>query len=192
MSSAVTGIKMGSKIVFFDRRHPFMNSKAVIMAYSGGSNAVKYFVAIILKDLEKRKVLLASDPSESAKLSAGVINRKTDDTIFHKYHVRMRRWFEGHFTYKMLDNSALRWVEYYANLLGLEMDTRNAAEYVSEKVILPEPVLVKPDITYFKHLFISYLVVCFIQFILFLIERWVSNRDYNRISPGEQLKIQLE
>ena len=163
-------------IVFYDLRHPFMNSKAVIMAYASTTHFVEYLFGVVLKGDKKRKMLLVSDPTDSTKLSANVFNRFTDDIIFHKYQVQMRRLFEGHFWYEMVDNAALLWVKYYADLLGLDVKISNAAEYVSHKVLLSDPELVKPNIIYFMFLFILYLVFCVIQLIVFLTERLVSKK----------------
>ena len=155
---------------------PFMRSKAVFMAYTNVHDAGKYFCALYLKK-EKTRGLYVSDPTENEKMSAIVINRFAKEAVSHKYQARMRRFFEGHFYQKFIKSLGLEQAQFHADLLELGKDISDAEQYVSQRVILPEPVLVKPTITYFMPLFIVYLVLCFIQFIVFVIERWASDRD---------------
>ena len=155
---------------------PFMNSKAVVMAYVSLLDVGKYWISLYFWE-KKTRGLYVSDATESAKLSASVINRMTTDTVSHKYQVRMRRFFQGHFYPKFLQNLGLELEEFYAGRLGMAKHISDIDEYISERVVLPSPVPVKPNINYFMPLFISYLILCFIQFIVFLVERWVSDRD---------------
>ena len=162
---------------FFNSRNPFMRTKAVIMAYGSMVDIVKYSSALHFKSLGNRRGLCVSDPTESAKLSASVVNRLTKEDISKNYERRMRRFFEGHFYHKFLENTGLQYAMLFADMTGLGKDISDAEEYANQRVVLPDPVLVKPNINYFIPLFILYLVLCVIQLILFLIERWVSNRD---------------
>ena len=167
---------------FWNPENPFMHSKAVLMFYASPVDIVKYSSALYFKSLKNRKGLYVSDPMESAKVSASVINRMTAEVVSLKYEGRMRRFFEGRFFTKFLQNSGLLMVEvldFFVDVTGLGKDISDADEYMNEKVVLPEPVLVKPNISYYKFLFISYLVSCVIQIIVFLIERWVCDKDYN-------------
>ena len=177
---------------FLQPHTTFMHTKAVVMAYAGVINFGKYLMALQLKTLETlkiqepRRMLLVSDPTEIAKLSVSVMNRMTIKDLSMKYEGRMRRFFEGHFYQKYIDNTGLVYAKLYADIMGLGKDISDAHEYINQRVLLPEPVLVKANITYFMSLFISCLVLCFIQFIVFIIERWVSDRDKNRILLDEQ------
>ena len=165
---------------FSDPDHSFMKSKAVIMAYACRCQVLKYFSALVFKKMknrEDRRGLFASDPTDSATLCTSVINRMTLGVASRKYEVRMRRFFEGHLWPKILDNAGLKFAQIYAKLLGLGNDISDVDEYVSQRVVLPEPEFVKPNITYFMPLFILYLVSCLIQLIIFLIERWVSHKE---------------
>ena len=164
-------------IVFYDRRHPFMNTKAAVMGYSNLINLVRYSAALILRSLKTQRVLAAFDPIESEKLSASVINRMTDEVISQKYEGRMKRFFEGHFYHKMADNVGLEYALFYGDLLGLEKDISDIEQYINERVVLPEPVLVEASITHFMPLFILYLVLCFVQLTVLLIENCVSVKE---------------
>ena len=164
-----------------DPQNPFMHTKSVIISYATMVEIVKYFYALHFKNfiegLEKRKGLYVSDPNESEKLSAIVINRMTSEIISQKYQLRMKRFFEGHFYYKFLHNAGQQSAQLYGVFMRLGKDISDADEYVNQRVLLSEPELVKPDMTYFMPLFVFYFVFCFIQFIVFLIERWVSDRN---------------
>ena len=177
---------------FEDTKHPFMNYEGVIMGYSSIIKYFKYYFAVHFKSLKTRKGLYVSDPTDSAKVSAIVMNRMTLKTVSEKYERRMKRFFQGHFWHKMVDNAGLHNARFFAGKLKLGKDLSDADQYVSQRVVLSEPVLLKPNMTYFMYLFISYLVLCFIQFIVFLIERWVSNKNKNRILPGEDKKVRPE
>ena len=176
-------------INFHDPEHPFMHTKAVVMAYASLVDVWKYSTALNLKKMEnsweKRKVLYVFDPTESERLSATVLNRMTEKALSIKYQVRLRRYFEAHFYQKFLDNTGLLGGHLAAQMLGVWKDFSDVDQYVNHRVVLSEPLLLKPNITYFMHLFILYLVLCFIQFIIFVIERWVSERLKENI-PEEQ------
>ena len=161
---------------FLDPNHPFMRSKAVGMAYANVYNAGKQFFALYLKK-EKTRGLYVSDPTESEKVSASVINRMTTETVSYKYQARMRRFFEGHFYQVFIKNLGLEQVQFYADSFEMGKDISDVEQYFSQRVVLPEPVIVKPNITYFMPLFISYLALCFIQSIVFLVKRWISHKD---------------
>ena len=162
---------------FEDTKHPFMNYEGVIMAYSSVINYFKYYFAVHFKSRQTRKGLYVSDFTESAKVSAVVINHMTSKAVSQKYERRIKRFFQGHLWAKVIDNAGLYKARYSAGKLRLGKDLSDADQYVNQRVILPKPVLLKPNITYFVSLFISYFVFCFIQFILFLIEIWVSNKN---------------
>ena len=115
----------GVHIGFMNPQHAFMMYKAVMMAYVSVADAVKYSTAIYLKTFKnvlKRRGLYVSDPTESAKLSASVVNRMTKEDISKTYEIRMRRYFEGHLWHKFMDNTGLQNAKYHADLLGLETD----------------------------------------------------------------------
>ena len=179
-------------IEFLDSQHPFMKTKAVIMVYSSLAHGFKYFFALHLKSRSNRKGLIVIDAFESEKMSASVMNRMTGEVISHKYEGRMRRFFEGHFWHKVVDNMGLQSAEFSSQMLGFSNDISDADEYISQRVLLPESVVVKPNMAYFMLLFKSYLVLFVIQLIVFLFETWVSDKDSNRIFPSEQYEIRIE
>ena len=162
--------------IFYDPRHPFMNSKAIILTYASSTHFVEYLFGIVLKDLNDRKMLLASDPADSTKLSASVLNRQTSPRFSHLYLIRMRRFLEADMWQRMINNAELLWAEYYMDKLNKGKDFSDVHEYVHRKVLLPDPELVKANMDYFMFLFISYLVLSVMQTLVFLIERWVLTR----------------
>ena len=162
---------------FYDPQHPFMRTKAVVMAYNEMFNFVKYSFGLYLKELKNRKALFASDATESARLTTSVLNRITSKAVSQKYERRIKRFFEGHFYHKIIDNAGLQAAQVYADLLKLGNDISDVHEYAGQKVVLSDPELVEANMAYFMLLFISYLVLCFIQLILFLIERWASDSE---------------
>ena len=162
--------------LFGNSDHPFMHTKAVLMAYGNMKNLVKYSSGLFFKKLKIRKCIFFYDPNESEKLSSSIMNRWILKALANKYERRMRRYFEGHFYQIFLENAGLRYAEYYGDLMNLGKDISDVDQYASERVVPSEPELVKPNITYFMALFISYVVLCFIQFICFLFERLVCGR----------------
>ena len=169
-------VNHGRNLELLDPKSAFMNSKAVMLGYASLLDAGKHWLPLIFKK-ENIRGLYVSDPTESEKLSASVINRMTTEAVSHKYQAKMRRLFEGHFYYKYMKTLGLEQAQFYANFFEMGKDTSDFEQYFSPRVVLPSPELVKPNITYFMSLFISYLILCIIQFIVFLIERWVSDRD---------------
>ena len=160
--------------LFFDPHHPFMNSKAIIMAYASTTRFVEYLFGVVLKRYDNRKMLFASDSTETKRLSASVLNRITSPGFSHLYLIRMRRFLEADMWQRMVDHTGLLWAEYYLELLHEGKDFSDVHEYVDRKVLLPDPILVKANMDYFLFLFITYLVLCVIQIMVFLMERWLS------------------
>ena len=173
----VGSIVFKEDIVFYDRRHPFMNSKAVIITYDSTARIVQLAFGVYWKSLQNPKVLFAIDSTESAKLSASVLNWMTSQEFEHSYLIRIRRFLEADLWRNMLDNAGLLWAEFYMDLLRLGKDFSGVHDYADRKVILPKRILVKPNMDYFMFLFISYLFFGVIQIIVFLIERWVSDKE---------------
>ena len=170
----------GADCPYFHDRNPFMRTKAVIISYASMNTAAKYSAAVYLKSVKIRRGLYVSDPTENEKLSASLINRITSEALSQKYEIRMRRFFEGHFYEKFLHSFGLYKARLLALLTQLGTNISDTDEYVGNKVVLPEPILMKLNAAYFMPLFILYFVFCFIQFIIFLIGRWVSGRGSNR------------
>ena len=165
---------------FVEPNAPFMMQKAVIIAYSNYLGMAKYLFAIHFKsknNVKNRRGLYVSDPSESGKSSASIMNRLAVEVLSMKYERRIRRYIEGHFWQKYFDNTALLFAEFYAYMLDESKDFRDVAEFINQRVVIPLPELVTPDLTYFMDFFITYLVLCVIQIIVFLIERWVSDKE---------------
>ena len=166
----------GADCPYFNVRNPFMRTKGALLSYARMVASLRYSSSFYFKALKIRRCLYVSDPTDNEKVSASLINRMTLEAVSQKYEGRMRRLFEGYFFVKFLDKFGLHAARLVADFTQLGMEMADADEYVGPKVVLPEPILAKLNIAYFMPLFLLYLVLCFIQFILFLIERWVSGR----------------
>ena len=161
---------------------PLLNTKAASFAFSYALEGGKYMGGLLAKGLSKRKenprnirFLYVYDDSEKFVTTTYIMNALTPEEVARNYFVRRRRLFEAHIPEKIVDKSGASFAETYADeLLGFGKDISDVDEYFSQRVVLPKPVIVKPDITYFMPLFVLYLVLCFLAFVLLLIERWMA------------------
>ena len=160
---------------------PFLNSKAAMFAFTFALEGGKYMGGLLAKGISKNKqnlrnvrFLYVYDDSETFVTTTYVINTLTSEEVAKKYFVHRRRLSETGIDTIFADKNGASFAETYADqLLGFGNDISDVDEYFSQRVVLPEAVIVKPDVTYFMPLFVLYLVLCFLSFVLLLIERWV-------------------
>ena len=168
---------------FVDPNGPLLNTKAAIFTFGCALEAGKYMAGLLAKGISKRKedprnirFLYVYDDSETFVTGSFIMNALIPKELAKKYFVRRRRLFEAHILFKIFDKAGLSFAETYADqFLGFGKDISDVDEYFSQRVVLPEAVIVKPDITYFMPLFVLYLVLCFLASVLLVIERWVAN-----------------
>ena len=156
---------------------PLLNSKAAVFAFGYGLKGGKY-VGLLAKELSKRKedprnirFLYVYDDSEPFVTTTYIMNALTLEEVAKKYFVRRTRLIERGIMDKVTDENSIGFANEF---LRFGKDVSDIDEYFSQRVVLPEAVIVKPDITYFMPLFALYLVLCFLAFVLLLIERWVA------------------
>ena len=162
---------------FADPDGPLLNSKAVMFAFGYGLSGGKY-VGLLAKELSKRKenprnirFLYVYDNSETFVTTTYIINALTPREVTKKYLVRRTRLVEAGIMDKVTDENSIGFANQF---LEFGKDVSDIDEYFGPRVVLPEAVIVKPDITYFMPLFVLYLVLCFLSFLFLLIERWVA------------------
>ena len=163
---------------FVNPDKPFLNSKAVLFVFTHALETFKYMGGLLAKGLSKRKedprnirFLYVYDDSEKFVTATYIINALTPEKVAKKYFVRRTRLVEAGIVSKFADKGGVIFAETYADqLLGFGKDISDVDEYFSQRVVLPEAVIVKPDYTYFMPLFVLYLLLCFLSFLLLLIE----------------------
>ena len=174
--------KIDVVLSFADPNGPFLNGKASMFVFTYALEGGKYMGGLLAKGLSKRKedprnirFLYVYDDSEKFVTTTCIMNALTPDEVAKKYVVRRRRLFEAGTPDKNSKKNGLIFADTYADeLLGFGKDISDVDEYFSQRVVLPEAVIVKPNMTYFRALFALYLVLCFLAFVFLLIERWVA------------------
>ena len=175
--------KKGDAIMSFaDLNGPFLNGKAAIFAFPFQVNAWKYILGLMAKSLSEReqdprniRFLYVYDKSEMFVTTTYVMNALTAQEVAKKYSVRRTRLVESGIVDILSEKYAVILVQSFADQFpGFGQDISDADEYYSSRVVLPEAVIVKPDMTYFLPLLVLYFVLCFLAFVLFLIERWLA------------------
>ena len=167
---------------FVNPDKPFLNSKAVLLVFTHALESFKYTGGLLAKGLSKRKedprnirFLYVYDVSEKFVTATYIMNTLTPEEVAKKYFVRRTRLVETGIISKFADKGGVCFTEIYADeFLGFGKDVSDVDEYCSPRIMLPEAVIVKPNITYFMPLFALYLVLCFLAFIVLLIERWIT------------------
>ena len=146
-------------------------TKGVMIAFNDALYAGKYMGLTRVKETNWR-LLISFDPSEHPVISAHVLNQLTPHDIFLRSHSFIRRLFEANLRPKYYDMLGKAVAETFVDQIpGLSKDLSEVDLYVSERVLLPESVLIKADILYYKWLFISLLGLYFLAFIVLLIEK---------------------
>ena len=161
---------------------PFLNGKAVLCAFTFSVNGGKYMGGLVAKGLSKRKedprkirFLYVYDDSESFVTTTYIMNALAPEEVAKKYLVRRTRLFESGIVYKFGEKYVLSFSKnFVSQFFEFGRDISDVDEYFSPRVMLPQAVIFKPDITYFMPLFALYLVLCFLAFLFLLIERWVA------------------
>ena len=147
------------------------SNKGVIIAFSQSLYLHRYLAMTPAKQYNLR-FLFAFDPSEHPVISANMLNRLTRHDTFLQYHLLLRRMLEANLKVRLDDMLARAMAETYRDLMpDAAQELSQVDLFVSERVLLPESVLVKPDILYYKTLFMSLLGLYFLAFIVLLIER---------------------
>ena len=152
------------------------STKGVIIAYSNAIAAIKYLAMMRVKKTNLR-ILIAFDPSENAVMSAFVMNKLASKEILLPYEVRGRRMLQADLYTKMTDSVGKVVGITFGEQMSFGKDISNLESFVSERILLPESVVVKPDILYFKELFISLVGLYLLAFIVLLIERYIFKKQ---------------
>ena len=152
------------------------STKGVIIAFSNAIAAIKYLAMMRVKKTNLR-ILIAFDPSENAVMSAFVMNKLASKEILLPYEVRGRRMLQADLYTKMTDSVGKVVGITFGEQMSFGKDISNLESFVSERVLLPESVVVKPDILYFKKLFISLVGLYFLAFIVLLIEKYTFKKQ---------------
>ena len=159
---------------------PLLKGKAAIFTFGGSLEGGKYMAAPLAKEISQRKedprnvrFLYIYDDSETFVTTTYIMNALTPEAVAKKYFIRRRRMVETGVMDKVTKENT---IAFASQLLGYGKDTSDLDEYFSPRVVLPEAVIVKPDITYFMPLFALYLVICFLAFVFLFIERWVAKK----------------
>ena len=146
-----------------------LNRKAVIIAYDYMLYAAKYMATILAKKSGK-KFLLSFDPSEQPVISAYVYNSLMPQEIYVKFSKKIRRYGESALHQQVIDIMAKIGVKLFKSLMNMDSDISDVDSYVSERVLLPHPVVVKADLQYFSYFFILFVVFCVFAFVILIIE----------------------
>ena len=160
---------------------PYLNTKAALLTFSHSLPLGKYMGGLLAKGMSKRKeknirFLYVYDDSETFVTTTYVMNALTPGKVAKKYFVRRRRLFEADIFRKFVDKTGLSYAERFGDqLFESGKDISDVDEYVTQRVVLPEPEIFKPDMTYFMPLLVLYLILSFLSLLLLLIERWAAN-----------------
>ena len=146
-----------------------LNRKAVLIAYSRVINAMKYMLTIIAKKTTKR-FLHSIDPSEQPVMSAYVFNSFMLHEISEKFSKNIQKYVESGLNQQLLDNLAKIGSKVFNTIMNLDSNISDIDSYFSERVLLPHPVVIKPDLQYFSSLFVLFVVFCILAFDILIIE----------------------
>ena len=164
----------------------FMNMKGVVIGFSNELYGFKYFGKLRLKGT-KLRFLISFDPSEQPIISTFVMNTFMDRKTFWLLKRQLTKVHEANLFDKMRDDFAKNMAMVIGSFVGFGQDISNAESFVSERVLLPNAVLITPDFAYFSSLFILYFVLIFISFLIFISERY-SRPGYQYESASDNVR----
>ena len=166
--------KLDVILSFGDLDGPFLNTKATMLVFTYALNGGKYMAGPLAKGLLERKedprnirFLYVYDDSEKFVTTTYIMNALASEEVAKKYFVKRTRLVETYVMEKMAMNNAKGFADQFVGF----KDISDVDEYFSPRVMLPVPKIFKPDFTYFMPLFVLYLLLCFVSFLLLLIER---------------------
>ena len=146
-----------------------MNRKAVFLGYGHLLYAGKYMGTLVAKKTTKR-FLVSFDPSEQPVMSSYVLNSFMPKELSVKYSKKIRRYVESDVRKQFLDNIAKIGAKIAKRIIEFDSDISDAESYFGERVLLPHPVVINPDLQYFSSFFILFLVLCVLEFVILVIE----------------------
>ena len=164
----------------FNPDEPFLNNKAAMFGFTSSVEAAKYSGGLFAKGISKRKTknirfLYVYDDSETLITTTFIMNALTPEEVAKKYFDRRRRLFEAGIIRMFGDKNGVSFAETFADQVpGVGKDISDVDEYFSQRVLLPEPEIFKPDLTYIMPLLVLYLLFCFLSLLFLLIERWAA------------------
>ena len=149
----------------------FMNMKGVVMGFSNELHGFKYFGKLRLKGT-KLRFLISFDPSEQSIISTFVMNTFMDSKASRLLKRQLTQVHEANLYDKMRDDFAKNFAMVIGSFVGLGQDISDAESFVSERILLPNAVLITPEVAYFSSLFILYFVLVLISFLILISERY--------------------
>ena len=150
-------------------QNKLMNRKAVLMAYGHLIHAGRYMGTIVAKETTKR-FLVSFDPSEQPVMASYLTNSFMPKEIFLKFRKKVRRYIQSALDAQFWDVTARMGIRLFKSMMELDSDISDDESYFSERVLLPHPVIINPDLQYFSSFFILFLVLCVLEFVILIIE----------------------
>ena len=157
-------------------QNKLMNRKAVIIVYGHFLNAGRYMGTLVAKKTTKR-FLVSFDPSEQPVMASYLTNSFMPKEIFVKWSKKIRRYVESGLGQQFFDTIAKIGAKVLKRFMELDSDISDDESYFSERVLLPHPVVINPDLQYFSSFFILFLVLCVFEFVVLIIEMILHKKN---------------
>jgi len=168
LSSDVTanGMKFSSKI---------LSTKYVFIDTSQTCNFIRYIgMGIIMSDPRKLRGLMAIDPFETPNLRTLLFNNKINPLAKQKIHSKVAHIFEANLYAQNIEMASVLVLTLYNRLTGNDdsqsKDISNFPNYVSFNVLLPEPQIFTPNISYFRGITFICVSILGLAFITLMVE----------------------
>jgi len=125
------------------------------------------------------KMFMTSDPSEEPILRAIAFNSRMNPSHIKRIHYRASLFIQSGI-YNNIGLQVRRPIqEFFKFNLGMVLDFSKYHLFISDKIILPHPVLITPDMKYYISLFSLIAVLFFVSFVIYSLEhRWHEHEIY--------------
>jgi len=145
-------------------KQKIVSSKTVYIADENILSYFKYGLYSMVKQEEETKLIIISDPLEQSYLRAADFNAKLNDIHQRKINRRASQLLQANlWEISILKISRLLMFIYnFVTTQHVDTNYEDFNNHVSQNIILPQPVVLKPDLHYFKGL----LRVCGISIVI--------------------------
>jgi len=146
-----------------------MSGKYVLIEFSDVMHLAQYSTYLVAKSAGMRTII-KSDPSEKPIIRTYVFNKNLDQRIQRIVNTRTSRGRQAGIVAENLKKAGKLVLVFVNNELKRDNGYLDMDEYLSDKIILPEPEIIRPDAVYFQGIFITLAVGVLVSTLVLICE----------------------
>ena len=154
------------------------STKTIFIGYSKPINVFKYIGYTKIKPRKNLRMMLTTDASEEAFLRVSAFNSFLDNKYKKMITRHSNHIFQANVFYLIIDLEVSRYLMFFYTYITTGLVNEDFADfddYVSSKILLDQPHIFTPEVSYFYGLFCVVCVGFVLSFFSFVIEFGLKN-----------------